>query len=437
MNLKINPLFLFFGYGIVCFPLLLLIGPLFSELFLISVVIFSLFFIIKEKKEIFYKNKFFIFFLLFYISTIYSTLLNYYNLDLSISGIFYFRVLLFSFSIWFVLENLDIFNKKTIFFYNLFFLLIIFDSLLQFYSGKNLLNYEIIRSRISGFFGEELILGSFILRILPIFLLFLVMCNNLSTNKKNIYYATIISLACYVIYLTGERTSFGLLILYFFTLFFMSSHLRKFISIITIIFLTLTVTLQNFKNSNQINPAHRIFVKSYNQIIGKGDGAEKHEEFKKKIFDKIYIFSHDHQGHYMLSYKIFRDHMISGTGPKGFRYLCRNKIYILENNDGCSTHPHNTYIQILVSNGLIGFFLLIFAFLYTSKEIFLCRKKMKDEVIYNKKEICKAILISAIFINLWPLIPSGNFFNNWLSMLYFYPIGFYLYFKHQNDQKIN
>ena len=155
---------------------------------------------------------------------------------------------------------------------------------MQFYSGKNLLNYEIIRSRISGFFGEELILGSFILRILPIFLLFLVMCNNLSTNKKNIYYATIISLACYVIYLTGERTSFGLLILYFFTLFFMSSHLRNFISIITIIFLTLTVTLQNFKNSNQINPAHRIFVKSYNQIIGKGDGAEKHEEFKKKNF---------------------------------------------------------------------------------------------------------------------------------------------------------
>ena len=30
---------------------------------------------------------------------------------------------------------------------------------------------------------------------------------------------------------------------------------------------------------------------------------------------------------------------------------CRNKIYILENNDGCSTHPHNTYVQILVSNG--------------------------------------------------------------------------------------
>ncbi len=410
---------------------MLLVGPLFSELFLISVIVFFLLSIVKEKKEIFYRNKFFIFFLIFYISTIYSTLINYYNLDLSISGIFYFRILLFSFSIWFVLENFDVFNKKTVFFYNFLFLLIIFDSLLQFYSGKNLLNYEIVSSRISGFFGEELILGSFILRILPIFLLFMVMNNDLNTNKKKIYYASIISLACFVIYLSGERTSFGLLILYFTTLFLMSSHLRKFITIVIIIFLTLSVFLTNFENSSKINPANRMFVKSYNQIIGKG--AEKPEEFKKKFFDKIYVFSHDHQGHYILSYKIFKDHMISGTGPKGFRYLCRNKIYILENNDGCSTHPHNTYIQILVSNGLIGFFLIMFAFFYISKEMFLCRKKMKDIAIYNKKEICKAILISAIFVNLWPLIPSGNFFNNWLSMLYFYPVGFYLYFKHQND----
>lgn len=434
MNLKINfPLF-FFGYGLVLFPLLLLIGPLLSEFFLISAIIFSIFFIIKEKKEIFYKNRFFIFFLVFYFSTLYSTLSNYHNLDLSISGIFYFRIFLFSFSIWFILENFNVFNRKTIFYYNIFFLLIIFDSLLQFYSGKNLLNYGIISSRISSFFGEELILGSFILRILPIFLIFIVMNNHLNSNKKNFYYATIISLACFVIYLSGERTSFGLLILYFFTLFFISSHLRKFITIVMIIFFILSVILSNFKHSNQINPANRMFIKSYNQIVGKG--AEKHE-VKKKFFDKIYVFSHDHQGHYILSYKIFKDHKIAGTGPKGFRYLCRNKIYILENEVGCSTHPHNTYIQILVSNGLIGFILLTFAFLYILKEIFLCRKRMREQIIYNKKEICKGILISAIFINLWPLIPSGNFFNNWLSMLYFYPIGFYLYFKYHNEQKVN
>ena len=73
------------------------------------------------------------------------------------------------------------------------------------------------------------------------------------------------------------------------------------------------------------------------------------------------------------------------------------------------------------------------AFFYISKEMFLYRKNMRNKVTYNKKEICKAILISVMFINLWPFIPSGNFFNNWLSILYFYPVGFYLYFKHQND----
>ena len=69
-----------------------------------------------------------------------------------------------------------------------------------------------------------------------------------------------------------------------------------------------------------------MFQKSYNQVLGIGE--EQYEKHKKKLFSKIYIFSHDHHGHYVLSYKIFKDHMIIGTGVKGFRYLCRNKIYI-------------------------------------------------------------------------------------------------------------
>ena len=116
-----------------------------------------------------------------------------------------------------------------------------------------------------------------------------------------------------------------------------------------------------------------MFAKTYNQLTGKGD--EKYGKYKKKLFNKVYIFSHDHHGHYLLSYKIFKDFPILGTGPKGFRYLCRNKIYILENNDGCSTHPHNTYVQILNSNGIIGFLFLIIGFLYLSIEIFRCKKK--------------------------------------------------------------
>ena len=436
-----NNLSKFFKSGVIFFPLLLLVGPLVSELFLISIIIFFLFQIIKEKNFIFYKNNFLIFFLLFYISTFYSTLLNFYHLNTTIGAIFYFRIPLFAFSIWFILEKFDLFNKKIITLYILFFLSLIIDSLLQFYSGKNILGNEIILNRISSFFGDELILGSFLVKILPIFLVYLAMNDVFVNNQKerNFLYILIVSLVCFVIFLSGERTSFFSLILFFSTLFFISKHLRKFILFSFSIFLILS-TISSF-HSTKINPGHRMFVKTFNQMIGKNITSKKDEgiydDYKTKILDKFYIFTHDHQGHYMLSYKIFKDYPLAGTGIKGFRYLCRNQIYILDNNDGCSTHPHNIYVQILVSNGLIGFFLIIFAFFYIVKEIFLSRKKINYQREFDKDETSKAILIASIFVNFWPLIPSGNFFNNWLSMIYFYPIGFYLYFKHKTKRSKN
>ena len=435
MNFESNLTKSFLAHGITIFPLLLLIGPLISEIFLILIIFFSFFSIIKEKKLQFYKNNFFIFFGLFYLSTVFSTLLNFYSFEATIGGIFYFRIPLFAFSIWFMLQNYNIFNKKTTIFYTFFFLLLVFDSLLQFYFGKNIFGNEIFQNRISSFFGKELILGSFLVKTLPIFMIYLVLGEILNEKRINFFYVFLISLICFIIYASGERTSFGLLILFFLTLFFISKYLRKFIIFIMIIFVALSVTLPNLRSVEEPNPAARMFQKSYNQIIGAGE--ERYEKHKKKLFSKIYVFSHDHHGHYVLSLKIFKDHIIFGTGIKGFRYLCRNKIYILENNDGCSTHPHNTYFQILVSNGLVGFSLLMFALLFIIKEIFVCRNTISLQKHFDKYEISKAIAISAIFINIWPIIPSGNFFNNWLSMLYFYPIGFYLYFKHQNEKQIN
>ena len=431
MNSEINLSKLFFIYGIATFPLLLLIGPLISEIFLISVIFYSVFFVLKEDQFKFYKNRYFVFFGIFYLSILFSTILNYYHFNNTIAGIFYFRIPLFAFSIWFILDKFFTFDKRVIKFYFIFISIIILDSLIQYYYGKNLLGYEIKYERISSFFGDELILGGFILRIIPIFLIYLVMSDNLIVKKNNLLLIILISLMCCIIYLSGERTSFGLLILFFFTLFFMSKHLRKLIIFIMIAFISFATILPNLKSSNELNPATRMFKKSYNQVLGIGE--ERYEKHKKKLLSKVYIFSHDHHGHYLLSYKIFKEHMIIGTGVKGFRYLCRKKIYILENNDGCSTHPHNTYVQILVSNGLIGFSLLMLAFVFVIREIFVSKKKLKSSNEFNKYEISKAIAISAIFINIWPIIPTGNFCNNWLSMLYFYPIGFYLYLKHYKE----
>ena len=38
-----------------------------------------------------------------------------------------------------------------------------------------------------------------------------------------------------------------------------------------------------------------------------------------------------------------------------------------------------------------------------------------------------------MFMSLWPLSPSGNFFNNWMSILNFLPLSFLIYFDKQNS----
>ena len=43
----------------------------------------------------------------------------------------------------------------------------------------------------------------------------------------------------------------------------------------------------------------------------------------------------------------------------------------------------------------------------------------------DKLQDLKNCILLGIFVNLFPFLPSGNFFNNWLSILYFLPIGFY------------
>lgn len=434
MNFKNNLSKVFFGYGVCIFPLLLLVGPFVSEIYLISIIFFSIFYIIIKRKNYFFENKYILFFVFFYLSTLFSTLLNFYNFDTSKSGIFFFRHILFALAIWYVLETYRVFEKKVVIFYSIFLLLISVDSLIQYYTGTNILGYKLLNTRVSSFFGDELILGGFIMRMIPIFLVFLIMSDDIKINKINIFYTLVVSLSTLIVFLSGERTAFFLLILFFLSVFIILKYLRKFILFVMFFFILFSSIITTFQNYDQNNPSERMFLKTYRQILGDGDNRIEH---KKKIFNKFYIFSHDHHGHYSLSFKIFKDHPIFGTGVKGFRYLCRNKLYILEKNDGCSTHPHNTYVQILVSNGIIGFLLISTAFIFILREIIKSRNKLNSQKILNKNELSKVVILLAIFINLWPIVPSGNFFNNWISMYFFYPIGFYLFFEHLNEKKVN
>ena len=97
----------------------------------------------------------------------------------------------------------------------------------------------------------------------------------------------------------------------------------------------------------------------------------------------------------------------------------------VSNNKSCSTHPHNLYFQLFAETGLVGASIFILIYLYILRRLYVLFKKKKKT--FNPKDHISFFMITSLFINFWPLIPSGSFFNNWINVLYFLPLGIYLF----------
>ena len=113
---------------------------------------------------------------------------------------------------------------------------------------------------------------------------------------------------------------------------------------------------------------------------------------------------------------------IFGIGPKGFKDYCRKVKYVPKIGI-CSTHPHNIFIQIILELGLIGLVFYIVAAILVLFNFFklIVRKK------FNYDYLAFYSITLGLIINLFPFIPGGNFFNNWISIILYYNIGLYLY----------
>ena len=93
-----------------------------------------------------------------------------------------------------------------------------------------------------------------------------------------------------------------------------------------------------------------------------------------------------------------------------------------DRHDGCDTHPHNLTAQFAAELGIFGLVFYVLFYLYFIIEFFKANFKKQ-----NIDATCYYLSISSILINFIPFLPSGNFFNNWYSLLYV-PIGFYIFF---------
>ena len=171
------------GILLILLPLSLITGPFLPDL---SISIIAIIFILRcfvEKNFNYFNNIYFKYFIVFYFICLLSALISDYKLISSIKSFFYLRFGVFALAVWYLLSN----NKNLIkyIFLSLMacFLLLIFDGFIQYIYGKNIIGLPKHEIRLSSFFGQELILGSYVSRLLPILIGIFFLTNY--SKKKN------------------------------------------------------------------------------------------------------------------------------------------------------------------------------------------------------------------------------------------------------------
>ena len=382
-------------------------GPLFPDLIVSISALFFLFYVFKNKEFYFFNNKPLIIFFIFCIYCILLSIFVAEDMMLSFeSSLFYFRIGVFSCFIWYLIDK----DKSILnFFYYalvLCFSVLVIDGYIQHFTGVNLIGFKISGIRVSSFFGDELIMGSYLSRLFPLlFALFLVK----KKQKFEIYFIGLLFILVDVlIFMSGERSAFFLLNLSTVFIIILIKEYQKF-RLVTFIIAIICVFILSLYSTNL---SQRMFK-------GPAEDMGLVKSSKETV-----IFSKAHDSLIRTAYNMFKDQPLLGHGPKMFRIICKDEKYATGINP-CMTHPHNFYIQLLAETGIIGFLFLLSALVYV---VYTALRQFKSIILKETRPLSdyQVCLLAGMLITVWPLTTNGNFFNNWLMIVYSLPVGFYL-----------
>jgi O-antigen ligase len=408
LNIKSDNI-IFNNLSIICACIvpLLVTGPFLPDLIVSALSIWFLYYSLKYKIYKIYKNIYFYFFIAFCLVCILSSILSD-NIWLSLrSSIFYVRFGIFALLISYIIDQ----NKNILnYFYYAFlvtFSSLVIDGYFQFFQGVNLFGFKIGENyRVSSFFGKELILGSYLARLYPLF--FAIFVVRLNKHPFEVVYVSILFILIDIlIFFAGERASFVLFNLStIFVMIFISNYKWLRIKLFIVSLSVITILLIN---NEQL---YDRYVVSPKRSLGLDTPTSEK-----------YFFSPGHDSLIRTAWKMFLDKPILGHGPK----LYRIKSYDPNYQTGISPHhphPHNFYVQLLAETGIIGFSFLAGLFCYF---VYITIKHAAIYFLYKKKwltdyQIC---LLSGLLITIWPLTTNGSIFGNYLMLFYSLQIGFF------------
>ena len=269
-------------YLIILMPIFLVTGPFLSDLSVVIIDLTFLFVIYKENKFSLLNDRYFKFLIILWI---YFSVRSLFTDDIFLSfksSFFYLRFIFLIWAISFFLErNKNLFDKFSKWFLPVIGFIIL-DAILQYFTGKNILGFEIQNpDKLNGLFNDEAILGSYLVRFTP--LIFAVLYCYFDTKKYSIFYLLVLCFLGFTIFISGSRSSIFLFIIFIFLFFLINANLRK---IIIFAFLTTFIGIISLSQfSNKVS--HSIYYNFFDPIRTIFFETDK----KDHIDEKIYIFN--------------------------------------------------------------------------------------------------------------------------------------------------
>ena len=410
-----------FGYIIyLLIPILLITGPALPD---IALTLFVFLVIIFKINLLFRINQtWMIFFLILWV---WFLLISFFAYDFEISisdSIIFIRFILFIILANLLFTSLDATLIKIIL-YTLFVscIFVSIDTLFQFYNydyengfGSDLLGKlpEDLYGRLSGPFNN-LVPGSYLSRL--IFFIIILYLLEKEKIEKNIYllllFYLILILIFSVIYFTGERMAVATTLLGLFIIIF-SKNIRKLIILpilFSLFFILINITLHPHYNNYKIlssGPNHQgLLIEREINCEKINQKCKKNYLMQPKFLSVLENFNKSAYGEiYSSALHMWNDNKVTGIGLNNFTLVCEEQIKYrkFNQNFGCTTHPHNIYIQVLVESGIVGLVIfLVFVILLFLK-------------IYKIKNLdFKLIFISIHLSIFWPIMSTGSILKNW------------------------
>ena len=172
---KINLFEKIIYFLIIVLPITLVSGPFLSDLSISIISILFIYISLKNKLYFYYKNIYSKIFGLFFIILLLTSI---FSIDPFVSlkkTIFFFRFWIFTLAVWYIfsLKKEKLLNLLITTF-TIVFIILIIDGYIQFFLKENIFGWPIQGSRVSSLFKDELILGSYLSRLLPVYFALLV-----------------------------------------------------------------------------------------------------------------------------------------------------------------------------------------------------------------------------------------------------------------------